>query len=41
MSETFVAFIGLGLITTVQFFLISSHLDRLEKKINKLKGERK
>lgn len=37
MSETFIAFIGLGLITTMQFFIISSQLDRLEQKINKLK----
>ena len=37
MSETFVSFVLLGIITTVQFFIISSQLDRLEKKIDKLK----
>ena len=37
MSETFVTFMGLGIITTVQFFIIVGCLDRLEKKIDKLK----
>lgn len=37
MSETFVTFIELGIITTVQFFIIVSRLDSLEKKIDELK----
>ena len=37
MSETFVTFIELGIITTVQFFIIVGRLDRLEEKIDKLK----
>lgn len=37
MSETFITFIELGIITTVQFFIIVGRLDRLEEKIDKLK----
>ena len=37
MSETFFTFVLLGIITTVQFFIIDNHLDRIEKKIDKLK----
>lgn len=39
MSETFVTFIALGILIVVQFFVIDSHLDRLEKKINDLKED--
>ena len=41
MSEVFSCFMGLALITTVQYFIIVNHLDRLEQKIDKLKGEEK
>ena len=37
MSEAFVTFMGLGIITTVQFYIIVGRLDRLEEKIDKLK----
>ena len=37
MSETFLTFVLLGIITTLQFFIIDIHLDRIEKKIDKLK----
>jgi hypothetical protein len=39
MSEVFCYFMGLALITTVQYFIIVNRLDGLEQKINKLKGE--
>ena len=37
MSEVFIAFMGLGLITTLQFIIVVNRLDRLEQKINALK----
>lgn len=36
MSEVFFTFMGLGVITTLQFFIIVNRLDRLEEKINEL-----
>jgi hypothetical protein len=40
MSETFWCFMGLGAITTLQFYFIIRRLDELENKINALKGEK-
>lgn len=40
MSEIFITFIALGILIVVQFLVIDSHLDRLEKKINDLKENR-
>ena len=37
MSETLFTFMLLGSLTTLQFVIIESHLDKLEKKINALK----
>lgn len=37
MSEVFIAFMGLNLITLVEHIIVANHLDRLEQKINKLK----
>lgn len=39
MSEEFLTFILLGIIILVQFLVIDGHLDRLEKKIDKLKED--
>lgn len=39
MSEVFIAFAGLNLITLVQFIMITNQLDKLEQKIDKLKGK--
>lgn len=39
MSETFVNFVALGLIVTVHFIIVVNRLDRLEEKINELKGK--
>ncbi len=39
MRETLIAYIGLNLIMLVEHFIIANHLDRLEEKIDKLKGE--
>ena len=39
MSEVFTAFMGLALITTVQYFVVVNRLDVLKQKIDKLKGE--
>ena len=39
MSETFFTFILLRVIILVQFLVLDSHLDRLEEKIDKLKGD--
>lgn len=39
MSETLFTFILLGVIIVVQFLIIDSHLDRLEKKIDALKED--
>ena len=39
MSEIFIAFMGLGLITTLQFFIVVNCLDKIEEKINVLKGQ--
>ena len=39
MSEVFFAFIGLGLITTLQFIVVVNRLYNLEEKINALKGD--
>ena len=41
MSEVFIAFMGLNLITLVEHIIVTNHLDRLEQKIDKLKGEEK
>ena len=38
MSETFFTFILSMIIIVIQFFIIDSHLDEIEKKINKLEG---
>lgn len=37
MSETFFTFILLMIIIVIQFFIIDSHLDEIEKKIDKLR----
>lgn len=39
MSEEFLTFILLGIIILVQFLVIDSHLDSIEKKIDKLKED--
>lgn len=39
MSEVFLTFVLLGVIILVQFLVLDSHLDRIEEKIDKLKGE--
>ncbi len=38
MSETLYTFLFLGIITTLHFFIINSRLNRLEEKIDKLRG---
>ena len=38
MSELFLTFILLGVIILVQFLILDSHLDQIEKKIDELKG---
>ena len=39
MSETFVDFVLTGILIVIQFLILDSHLDRLEKKINDLKED--
>lgn len=39
MSEVFIAFMGLCLITLVEHIIVVNRLDRLEQKIDTLKGE--
>lgn len=39
MSETFVDFVLTGIFIVIQFLILDSHLDRLEKKINDLKED--
>lgn len=40
MSELFLTFILLGVIILVQFLILDSHLDQIEKKIDKLKEDK-
>lgn len=37
MSETFVDFVLTGIFIVIQFLILDSHLDSLEKKIDELK----
>ncbi len=41
MNEVFFTFMGLGLITTIQFIIVINRLDGIEHKINELKKENK
>jgi len=40
ISEIFVEFVFTGILIVEQFLVIDSHLDSIEKKIDKLKGDK-